>query len=583
MTNELSYILRLKDEASKTLQQFGDKLSQVSGKNIQDFGSSMVKIGAGFTAIGAGTALLTKSLVETASSFEQQSVAFNTLTGSMELGQKTLNDLVQFAAQTPFEIPQILEQSKRLMAMGTSAGDLIPVFRALGDVASGVGMEKLPQLVLAFGQIQARGQLMGTELRQLTEAGFNLADAMGVTNGALMEMVSNGEVSFEDVKNAFMSVTAEGGRFHDMMYNQSLTTAGQLSNLNDKITMLKNTMGEQLLPIVNQFIDKLAIVIEKIGNFAQEHPKLLTMLIALGLTIGVVGVAITALGTIIFAVGIIASTAFGGIILTIGGVIVVIGLLAVAFFLWRDQIMEFLNSIWLKFTEVFEYIKNLIVTKVDEWYQKHKWFIDLMIAIYTFMFNVLKTILETMFVVAKAIFEAMFNHIKTVLENLKNSFVLIFNTIKSVVETAINYVHEKFGDKLDAMSSKVSSFKDAIIDKFKALAEGITNALRSIKFPHLNIGEGSVNIMGKDIKYPKFNVDWYEKGGWVKNTGLAMVHQGEYVISKDMLNGKSSMPSSVTNNNNYQQPINVNAIINTPLDALTLGNILGEQLAFARV
>lgn len=581
MTNEISYILKLRDEASKTLEQFGDKLSSVSKKNVQDFGASMIKIGAGFTAIGAGTALLAKELVTVASTMEQQAVAFNTLTGSVELGQKTLADLISFASSTPFEIPQILEQSKRLMAMGTSAGDLIPVFRALGDVASGVGMEKLPQLVLAFGQIQARGFLAGSELRQLTEAGFNLADAMGVTNGALMEMASNGEVSFEDVKKAFMTVTAEGGRFHDMMLNQSKTTAGQLSNLNDKITMLKANIGEQLLPAVNGLISAFAIVIEKIGGWVEEHPKLFQMLIALGLMIGIVGVTITALGTIIFAVGIIASTAFGGIILAVGAVIVVIGLLAVAFFLWRDQIMEFLNNIWLKFTETFEYIKNLIVTNVDEWYQKHKWFIDLMIAIYTFMFNVFKTIIETMFVVAKAIFEAMFNYIKTTLENLKNNFVLIFNTIKSVVETAINYVHEKFGDKLDAMYSKASEFKDRIIDKFKALAEGITNALKSIKFPHLSIGEGVTSIMGNEIKYPKFNVDWYENGGWVKNTGLAMVHGGEFVLSKEMLRGNQPVPSNVTNTNNT--PINVNAVINTPLDAMTLGNILGEQLAFARV
>lgn len=583
MTNEISYILKLKDEATKTLDTFGSKLSQVSGKNIQEFGASMVKIGAGFTAIGAGTALLTKNLIETASSFEQQAVAFNTLTGSVELGQKTLANLIDFAAKTPFEIPQILEQSKRLMAMGTSADDLIDIFRALGDVASGVGMEKLPQLVLAFGQIQARGQLMGTELRQLTEAGFNLADAMGVTNGALMEMIENGEVGFEDVKKAFMDVTAEGGRFHDMMLNQSLTTAGQLSNLNDKITVLKASIGEQLLPTVNYFIDVFANLIQKIGMFAEQHPELFKLMIAFGLMIGVVGVALTGLGTIIFALGVIATTAFGGIIFTIGGLAIAIGVIVAVFLLWREQILGFLTAIGAKFTEIFNYIKTLISERVAEWYESNKTFIDLMVAIYGFLFNVIKNIFETMLTIVTAIFNALFSHIKIVLEDIKNIFTDIFNTIKNIVNFAINFVAENFGDKLDTMYAKILTFKENTIGKFEDLAIGITNALKTIKFPHLSIGEGVTTIMGKEIKYPKIDVDWYEKGGWVKNTGLAMVHQGEYVVSKDMLRGRASIPNSVTNTNNYQQPINVNAVINTPMDAITLGNILGEQLAFARV
>lgn len=312
-TRELSIVISAKDEASKVLGNFKDKMSDIS-KDIQ-------KGALALTGLGAATGLVAKQFVDAASFMEQQRVSFQTLTGDIATGQKTLNDLVEFAKKTPFEIPQILEQSKRLLAMGTTADELIPTFRALGDVAAGVGMEKLPQLVLAFGQIQARGRLMGTELRQLTEAGFNLADAMGVTNAELEEMIEQGTVKFEDVKEAFISVTSEGGRFHNMMQDQAGTTAGKLSNLNDNMFKLKATIGEALLPAVNTLIEKLIPLIEAFAAWATENQTLLAVMIAVGLALGAVGAAVLILWPIV--TGIIA--VFSALVAVFQAVIAIVG------------------------------------------------------------------------------------------------------------------------------------------------------------------------------------------------------------------------------------------------------------------
>ena len=86
--------------------------------------------------------------------------------------------------------------------------------------------------------------------------------------------------------------------------------------------------------------------------------------------------------------------------------------------------------------------------------------------------------------------------------------------------------------------------------------------------------------MGHRIEYPKLNVDWYEQGGWVKNTGLAVVHQGEYVLSKDMLAGRQS-PDNRIFNQNKSQNITINAVINNPLDWDLLINKLGWKLNYS--
>nr|DAD88513.1 MAG TPA: UBA2-like domain protein [Podoviridae sp. cttxo15] len=47
-----------------------------------------------------------------------------------------LQNLSDFAAKTPFELPEVRQNAKQLLAMGVSAENIIPTMKALGDVAS---------------------------------------------------------------------------------------------------------------------------------------------------------------------------------------------------------------------------------------------------------------------------------------------------------------------------------------------------------------------------------------------------------------------------------------------------------------
>uniref|UniRef100_UPI002B1DFA00 tape measure protein n=1 Tax=Pseudomonas atacamensis TaxID=2565368 RepID=UPI002B1DFA00 len=80
-------------------------------------------------------------------------------------------ELTKFAASTPFELKGLETASKQLLAYGFEQKQVLPNLKALGDIAAGVGMDKLPQLILAFGQVKAATRLTGNELRQFTEAG----------------------------------------------------------------------------------------------------------------------------------------------------------------------------------------------------------------------------------------------------------------------------------------------------------------------------------------------------------------------------------------------------------------------------
>jgi tape measure domain-containing protein len=181
-----------------------------------------------------------------AAALEQNRIAFETMLGSGEEAGKMLKSLSDFARKTPFDLPQVVEGSRRLLAYNIAGQDILPTFKMLGDIASGVGTEKLPQLILAFGQVKAATRLTGMELRQFSEAGVRLlkalSDQAGISSKEMVEKISAGEVSFQQVQEALAGMTSEGGIFFNLMEKQATTYSGTIQNLKDNFIRLGNTI-----------------------------------------------------------------------------------------------------------------------------------------------------------------------------------------------------------------------------------------------------------------------------------------------------------------------------------------------------
>lgn len=208
-------------------------------------------------AVAAGTAAIGYLLNE-AGEDEQTAIAFETMLGSAELAKQKLEELKDFALNTPFELTGLKDMAKRLLAFNFSADELIPTMKALGDISSGVGTDKLPQLILAFGQVKAATKLTGMELRQFTEAGVPLLDELAKVLGKdvkqIQAMVTAGQIGFPDVQKALFSLTGEGGRFFNLMEKQSKSLLGLWSNLKDWINLLAIDLGNELMPMAKELM-----------------------------------------------------------------------------------------------------------------------------------------------------------------------------------------------------------------------------------------------------------------------------------------------------------------------------------------
>lgn len=214
-------------------------------------------------------AALSKGIVTLADNLEQAKIAFTTMLWSEEKAVAMLQDLSDFAAKTPFELPEVRQNAKQLLAMGVSAENIIPTLKALGDAAAGTGAD-MTRLAMNYGQVITQGHLTGRELRDFLVNGIPLLDELaknaGKSKEEIQNMISSGQISANDVTKAFETMTSEGGKFENLMYKQSATFTGLWSNFQDQLSQMGERIGGWLLDTLKDYVREASELIDQNEN-----------------------------------------------------------------------------------------------------------------------------------------------------------------------------------------------------------------------------------------------------------------------------------------------------------------------------
>lgn len=227
-------------------QQFRKEFGRVP-EMIQDMSSRVSQIGT--RALLAGAAFAGFS-VKLAAEAEASQIAFEVLTGSANTAKKVIGELRTVADASSFSMKGITEAGQLLLNFGTTANDVVPTIKMLGDIAGG-DENKLHSLALAFGQSSSAGRLMGQDLNQMINAGFNplveISKRTGETMSMLKSRMEAGGISTAEVTQAFKDATSEGGRFFGMTERQSNTVSGLFSTMMDTVQGICRTIGEEIM------------------------------------------------------------------------------------------------------------------------------------------------------------------------------------------------------------------------------------------------------------------------------------------------------------------------------------------------
>lgn len=224
---------------------------------------------------GLGFEQLTSSIFNTRSQFQQLEISFNTMLGSADKSKQLMDELIQTAAHTPFDMSSITGGAKQLLAYGTEAKDVNKTLVQLGDIASGLNIP-LEDLVYLYGTTVSQGRMFTMDLRQFMGRGVPLAEELGKilhqNTTEVQESVSKGKVTSDIFKEAIANMTQAGGRFGGLMEQQSKTLEGQWSNIGDSIQQMFNEIGKKSegvfssgLSIISAMVENWQEVIKVIG------------------------------------------------------------------------------------------------------------------------------------------------------------------------------------------------------------------------------------------------------------------------------------------------------------------------------
>lgn len=256
---------KLRDEYAAFKKEAGD-VAEVSEGLTMSFG----KI-AGLVGGAAALKELGSQVVKVRGEFQEMETVISTLVGQ-DMADKLMPQLKEMAKISPLSLGDIIGAEKMMLGFNIEADKTIGFLKALGDVSMG-NSQKFNSLTLAFSQMSASGRLMGNDLNQMINAGFNplqvIAEKTGKSIAQLKDEMSKGAISAEMVQQAFIDATSAGGRFYNMSENTSKLINGQMSMMQDAIDATLNAIGTKTEGIIIKGIQATTSLIqnyERIGK-----------------------------------------------------------------------------------------------------------------------------------------------------------------------------------------------------------------------------------------------------------------------------------------------------------------------------
>lgn len=279
--------------------------------NATNWQQRMIEIAGGniianlFEKVGEGVINAGKYAITSAGQFESLRASLNVIAGSDGVGGKLFDQFQKLASKSPFNFDDVGEQGTKLLAMGIPIADVTDRLSRIGDVAAGVGREKLPSIVYAYGQIKSQGKAMAGDLSQFINAGVPIIEVLAETlkkpQEEIKHLASTGKISFKDIDTALLAMTDTGGKFFEMMKTQSNTFEGLWSSMEDSFQLFAASIGTQALPIVKNIVIAITDTVNGITDFINGNNDLDKSSSTFGKIAKIVGQIATVIGSSVFS------------------------------------------------------------------------------------------------------------------------------------------------------------------------------------------------------------------------------------------------------------------------------------------
>lgn len=249
-------VAQLKDfnkAMSELKSEVGDLNKQVN-KGNQDGIKSTNALSSAFSSLGktmgglfAADMLLNfgKAVIATTAEFQKMEAVLATTLGSKSAAKVAMDQIVDFASKTPFQVAELTDSFVKLANRGFK-----PTFdqmTSLGDLASSTGK--------SFDQLtEAALDAMTGEFERLKEFGIRASSEGDKVKFTFKGVTTEVQKTDEAIKDYLISLgNAEG--VSGSMAAISATVGGQISNLEDNFSQLQLAIGSSSSGLISSFLD----------------------------------------------------------------------------------------------------------------------------------------------------------------------------------------------------------------------------------------------------------------------------------------------------------------------------------------
>lgn len=270
-------------------------LGNATKSETEKMDASLKKIAAGIGAYFSIQQLtqFESKVISIRSEMESLHVSFKTLAGE-QMGNELFEQLKDYELRTPMIMNDLASGAQTMLAFNIPVQEVMEHLKAIGDISMG-DSEKFKSLTLAFSQMSATGKLMGQDLLQMINAGFNplqvISQKTGKSIGELKEEMEKGAISTKMVQEAFHAAASAGGQFNGMLEAQSKTMKGALSNLEGAWQYMLNDIGEAQEGFI---VDSIDTAQKLIANYKQVGQIIMGLITTYGMYRAAVMVATVA-------------------------------------------------------------------------------------------------------------------------------------------------------------------------------------------------------------------------------------------------------------------------------------------------
>lgn len=265
--------------------------AEKEGDRIDELTKRIGRAAAGIFSIGMAQQFA-RQVVQTRGQIQQLEIAFRTLTKSQEKADELMNQLIDTAAKTPFDLMGIADSAKFLLGIRVPVEEVNDTLKMLGDIAAGVSAP-LKDIAYLYGTTITKAHMDTMDLRQFTGRGIDLIGELskqyGIATDEVQKYVAAGKVGAEDFKRAIQSIRET--TFNNLMEEQSKSLTGQIANLGDAIDMMMNEIGKKTQGIASGAISVAANLVE---NYEKVGDAIYALITAYGMYKGAQLAAIAA-------------------------------------------------------------------------------------------------------------------------------------------------------------------------------------------------------------------------------------------------------------------------------------------------